>query len=196
MQQQELPNLNYGLNVKTLSVAMKPSIVPAILDHYLRKPLDQDYIVGTLLGTIDGQKVNVSNSFGVPLTYHKDKDGEGEFHVDMEFQAKMLKFYSNVNPNEGLVGMYISSVVFDALTTAAVGHYHSLFNKEEKSKNALLPSPVILMIDPKLSKSHMPLKVYYTANTFLKDLPMFCELRHEFEMEEVDETGLDILYYG
>lgn len=108
----------------------------------------------------------------------------------------MLKFYSNVNPGEGLVGMYISSVNFDQLTVSAIAHYHSLFQKDEKAKNALLPSPVILMIDPRSSSAQMPLKVYYTANTFLSDIPMFCELQHSFEIENVDESGLDILNFG
>lgn len=55
----ELPNLNFGLTVKQLQCIIHSTIVPNILDHYLRKPEDQDIIVGTLLGTIDGNIIDI-----------------------------------------------------------------------------------------------------------------------------------------
>jgi len=42
------------------------------LDHYLRKPEDQEIVVGTLLGTIDGSTIEICSSFAVPQYYDKE----------------------------------------------------------------------------------------------------------------------------
>ena len=62
----ELPNLNLGLTVKQLQCIIHPTITPNILDHYLRKPENQDIVVGVLLGTIDGSTIDICSCFSVP----------------------------------------------------------------------------------------------------------------------------------
>ena len=39
--QAELPNLNFGLHVKSLTCSIHPTIVSNILDHYMRRPEKQ-----------------------------------------------------------------------------------------------------------------------------------------------------------
>jgi len=55
----ELPNLNSGLSVKSLQCSIHPTIVPNVLDHYLRRPIDEEYVCGALLGTKDGSRVEI-----------------------------------------------------------------------------------------------------------------------------------------
>ncbi len=55
----ELPNLNFGLQVKQLQCLIQPVIVSNILDHFLRRPTNQKAVVGTLLGTLDGQNADI-----------------------------------------------------------------------------------------------------------------------------------------
>ena len=62
----ELPNLNFGLTVKQLHCVIHPNITPNVLDHYLRKPEDEDIVIGTLLGTIDGSVIDIQSCFSVP----------------------------------------------------------------------------------------------------------------------------------
>jgi len=50
----ELPNLNFGMQVKQLQCSIHTTIVSNILDHYMRKPEDETTVVGTLLGSVDG----------------------------------------------------------------------------------------------------------------------------------------------
>jgi hypothetical protein len=57
--QADLPNLNFGIHVKNLSCNIHPTIVSNILDHYLRRPDDQTTVIGTLLGSVDGTKVDI-----------------------------------------------------------------------------------------------------------------------------------------
>jgi len=81
--------------------------VPNILDHYLRRPTDQKTVVGTILGSVDNTKVDITTCFSVPLS-EEDEDGQKIFVLDKDYLAKMLKFYRKVNPKEGLIGLYLS----------------------------------------------------------------------------------------
>jgi len=100
----ELPNLNFGLQVKQLQCSIHPTIVSNILDHYMRRPAGENTVVGTLLGSVDGQLVEMQSCFSVPI----DHESDGTYSVDMEYQSKMLKFHRKVNPKEGLIGFYYS----------------------------------------------------------------------------------------
>lgn len=121
----ELPNLNFGLSVKPLHCLIHPTITPNIIDHFLRKPEDQgDIVVGTLLGTIDGSQIDIYSSFAVPQYYDRDSQ---ELVADTEYMQKMLKFHRKVNPNEGLLGMYISCKKLDEHGLALVKYFNELF---------------------------------------------------------------------
>jgi len=56
---QELPNLNFGIYSKPLNCTIHPTIVPNILDHFLRRPQNQNLVVGSLLGAVDGTQVDI-----------------------------------------------------------------------------------------------------------------------------------------
>lgn len=45
----------------------------SVLDHYLRRPENQKRVIGTLLGTVSANVVEVTNSFAVP---HLEKNDE------------------------------------------------------------------------------------------------------------------------
>lgn len=73
--------------------------MPGILDHYLRKPEDIDIVAGTLLGTANGNKIDICSSFAVPLmddVAEEDEDTE-QLLIDSVYQEKMLKFYRKVS---------------------------------------------------------------------------------------------------
>jgi len=62
----ELPNLNYSLGVKPLNCVIHPNVAGNIIDHFLRKPLGQELVMGTLLGTVDGTRIDICSCFAVP----------------------------------------------------------------------------------------------------------------------------------
>lgn len=156
----DLPNLNLGLTVKQLRCVIHPTITPNVLDHYLRKPEDQDIVVGTIMGTIDGSQIDILSSFAVPQYYDKEQK---DLVIDSEYMQKMLKFHRKVNPNEGLLGMYISSKKLDEHGLALVSYFSELFQYEKK--RALIPFPLIMMVDPTLSDNKLSVKVTYTICT-------------------------------
>ena len=141
----DLPNLNFGLTVKQLHCTIQPTVTPNIIDHYLRKPEDQDIVVGTLLGTIDGSMIDICSCFAVPQYYDREQK---DLVVDGEYMQKMMKFYKRVNPKEGLLGMYISAKELDEHGLALVAYFSDLF--QSARKKALIPFPLIMMVDPSL----------------------------------------------
>ena len=99
-----------------------PTITPNILDHFLRKPEDQDLVVGVLLGTIDGSQIEICSSFAVPQYFEQNV-----LIIDQEYMQKMMKFYKKVNSKEGLLGMYISSKKLDEHGTQLLSYFSELF---------------------------------------------------------------------
>lgn len=49
-------------------VEVKPVALFSILDHHLRRPKGQEKIIGTLMGSTDGDRVLITSAFGVPHT--------------------------------------------------------------------------------------------------------------------------------
>lgn len=45
----------------------------SVLDHYLRRPDGQKRVIGTLLGTVSANVVEITNSFAVPHLEQNDK---------------------------------------------------------------------------------------------------------------------------
>ena len=62
------------------------------------------------MGTIDGTRIEIMSSFAVPQYYEKQSK---ELVVDSEYMQMMLKFHRKANPNEGLLGLYISCKKLD-----------------------------------------------------------------------------------
>lgn len=50
-----------------------PIVLFSVLDHFLRRPEGQKRVIGTLLGTVAANTVEVTNSFAVP---HLEKNSE------------------------------------------------------------------------------------------------------------------------
>lgn len=142
--QAELPNLNFGLHAKPLSCSIHPTIVSNILDHYMRRPEKQQTVVGTLLGSVDGSKIDIQDSFMVPCQLNADKS----INFDMVYNDKMLKFHRKVNPKEGLIGLYKTGTDIDNETTSLWYEYNNML--KDSKKKAQLDKPLLLLIDPTL----------------------------------------------
>ena len=151
----DLPNLNFGLNVKPLHCSLHPTIVPNILDHFLRRPTDQKSVVGTLLGSVDGTQVDIQTCFSVPLA----EDEESGLVVDKDYLLKMLNFHRKVNSKEGLIGLYLSGQKLNEMAVYLYKYYQDL--SRDKKNKAMLPSPLIMLIDPTMQGNRLSIKVSY-----------------------------------
>lgn len=136
-----------------MSCNIHPTIVSNILDHFLRRPEDQSTVIGTLLGSVDGSKVDIQTSFSCPLSLSND----GSIITDKEFTERMLKFYRKVNPKEGLIGFYKTGSSLDESTLTIYNYYLELL-KDSKNKG-LLSQPLLFLIDPTMQTNRLTIKV-------------------------------------
>jgi len=54
----------------------------------MRRPANQQTVVGTLLGSVEGSRIDIQTSFAVPLSMEKGD----EIVFDFEYASKMLTF--------------------------------------------------------------------------------------------------------
>ena len=114
--------------------------------------------------------------------------------IDGDYMQKMLKFHRKVNPNEGLLGMYISCKKLDKHGLSLVAYFQELFQKEKKK--ALISFPLIMMVDPTLSENKLSIKILNLVSSFMTKNPIFCELSYAFALDQYQRSGLDVLFYG
>lgn len=133
-----------------------PTIVPNVLDHFLRRPVEKVPVVGTLMGSVDNTKVDITTCFSVPLS-EDDEDGKRSLVLDKDYLNRMLKFHKKVNPKEGLIGLYFSGVHIDKNVVTLFKYFQEL-SKDKKNK-ALLSSPFLMLIDPTMQDNRLGIKV-------------------------------------
>jgi hypothetical protein len=159
--QSELPNLNFGFYVKQLQCSIQPSVVSIILDHYMRRPQGEDTVVGTLLGSVDGQIVDIQTCFSVPM--EQDQDNKKSKLIDKDYNEKMLKFHRKVNPKEDLIGMYLSGTEIDAYAVSLFQYYQELSLEKTNRQTTLAGAPLIMLIDPTMKNLSLSIKVSFQS---------------------------------
>merc|ERR1712141_301609 len=83
-----------------LVARVHPVVLFGIADSYERRNEDAKRVIGTLLGTYEKGRVEVTNCFTVPHT-----EGD-EVAVDMDFARTMFELHKQVNRGEQVVGWY------------------------------------------------------------------------------------------
>ncbi|CAM9583623.1 unnamed protein product [Ectocarpus sp. 8 AP-2014] len=97
-------NLSAFASSNDIVVKVHPMVLFSVLDHYLRRPENQKRVIGTLLGTVTANVVEITNSFAVP---HLEKNDE--VAVGKDFNKSMLALQQRVNGRESVVGWYATS---------------------------------------------------------------------------------------
>jgi len=210
-------NINLGITAGGMSTAkqfhaiLQPQVIPNLLEHSQKRETEGNHasvVIGTLLGTLDGKLLEVSNSFPMTLIVKKKSDGkdeksgkesgkaneEPEYIIDTEYLKKMVKFYKTINEQESVLGYYISSTKISKLTMVIYQYFTSLF--KDKVVKTAIQSPIMLMFDPTLEKNKLDIKVMTLHSLFMPECPYFSEIPYKFKLQNFDKTGLDVLFYG
>ena len=58
----------------------------------MRRPENQTTVVGTILGSVDGSRIDLQTCFPVPISLGKD----GTIEFDTEYASKMLNFQRKI----------------------------------------------------------------------------------------------------
>jgi len=140
-------HLFLAIDEAPLVCRIHPVVIFTILDHHNRRKSDQTCVIGSLLGSVSDNVIEVKSAFGIP-----HNESNEELNVDMDYHNTMLKLHLRANPNETLVGWYSSASIVDRNSVLI----HDIFWEEMGS------SPVHLTVDSELYGGRMEIQPYVT----------------------------------
>ena len=113
-----------------LVVKVHPVVLFSIADSYERRNADSHRVIGTLVGSVDKQSIEVTNCFCIP-----HKEYEERVEADIVYAQEMFDLNKKVAPHEALVGWFAtgndftrhSALIHDyyARETKVTSHYIS-----------------------------------------------------------------------
>jgi translation initiation factor 3 subunit F len=172
---------------RSINCKVHPLVVSTILDAHIRRQEGNEKCIGALMGFFEGNCLVISDAF---MVLHKENQESGTISIDKEYHRKMVTLKKKVCPTENVVGWFVTC---DDVEPSFV-LVHNFFGTPSESRFAssqLLPSPVVLTVDPTLSNGDLNIKVSVMQTTVGADsLVQF----HQLPME-LDERSMPVLQY-
>lgn len=171
-----------------VTVVIQPQALFSILDHSLRRPKDQDRVIGTLLGhrSDDGGEISVQNCYAVPHTETAE-----QVEVDMDYQKTMLSMHLRANPKEVLVGWYATSSELNTFSALIQNFYG-------QQGDGTFPYPAVHLTvsteagQPPESRAYISAPIGVTAER-AADSCSFIPVPHEIRYGEAEKSGLELI---
>lgn len=171
-----------------ISVIVQPQAIFSILDHSLRRNVDQGRVIGTLLGvrSEDGTEVEIRNCFAVGHTETSD-----QVEVDMEYQKSMLALHLRANPKEVLIGWYATSSELNTFSALIQNHYGS-------QPEGTWPHPAVHLTVSTEPGKEIEMRTYISApvgvtNERAQDSAAFLPVPYEIKYGDADRSGLELI---
>ncbi|KAF2745678.1 Mov34-domain-containing protein [Sporormia fimetaria CBS 119925] len=171
-----------------LSVSVHPQAIFSILDHSLRRPQDQDRVIGTLLGTRseDGTEIEIRNCYAVPHTETAE-----QVEVDMDYQKQMLALHLRANPREVLVGWYATSSDLNTFSALIQNFYG-------QQGDGTWPHPAVHLTVSTEPGKEIESRTYISAPIGVTaeraaDSCLFIPVPHELKYGEAERSGLELI---
>jgi len=152
-----------------------------IADSYERRSNDNHRVIGTLVGSVDKQCVEVTNCFCVP-----HKEYEERVEADIVYAQDMYELNKKVAPHEALVGWFATG----SEITSHSALIHDYYARETKD-------PIHLTLDTTLSGGKMTMKAYVFVPLGVPGATsgsMFTPVPVEITAGEPEIAGLDLLH--
>jgi len=132
------------------TMKIHPTVLFQIVNSFERRPLDKHVIVGTLLGTIDKNSVEVTNSFMVP---HSISNVDGTVSFEMNLADNLYKLNKEVAPQEVIVGWWMTGFEVNIVAVPI----HDYYARQ-------CANPVHLLVDTTLRTGKMSIKGFVQVN--------------------------------
>merc|ERR1712226_465848 len=164
-----------------IRVKVHPVVLFQIADAYERRDMEKYRVIGTLLGSVDKQSVEITSCYCVP-----HKDYEERVDVDVVYNQDMLELNKKVSPSENLVGWFTTGNE----VTSHSSLIHDYYSRETKD-------PIHLTVDTTLNSGRMSLKAYVFVPIGVPGATsgsMFTPIPVEILAYEPEVTGLDLLH--
>ena len=127
------------------TVIVHPLAILHVIDHHNRR--QDGRVIGTLLGRIDGNTVEITNCFAVPHAERGD-----EVAIGKDFNKKMLALHMR-SSKEIVVGWYASAA--DCLVADTSSLIHEFYAGECEDRD-----PVHLVVDTRMIVDCLQIKAY------------------------------------
>jgi translation initiation factor 3 subunit F len=167
---------------------IRDQAVFSILDHSLRRPADQERVIGTLLGTRseDGTEIEIRNCYAVPHTETAE-----QVEVDMDYQKQMLALHLRANPREVLVGWYATSSDLNTFS-ALIQNFYS------QQGDGTWPHPAVHLTVSTVPGQDIESRTYISAPIGVTaeraaDSCLFIPVPHEIKYGEAEKSGLELI---
>jgi translation initiation factor 3 subunit F len=138
-----------------LTVKVHPTVLFQIVNAYERRNLDRTSILGTLLGTIDKNTVEVSNCFVVP---HSISPDDGTVSIEMHLADTMYKLNKQVHPTEVIVGWWTTGFEVNAIAVPINDYY-----------SRQCSNPIHLLVDTTLRSGKLAIKGFLQVDIGVPD---------------------------
>jgi len=164
-----------------LKVRVHPVVLLQIADSYERRSQENHRVIGTLVGSVDKQCVEVTNCFCIP-----HKEYEERVEADIVYAQDMYELNRKVAPHETLVGWFATGNEI----TSHSALIHDYYARETKD-------PIHLTLDTTLVSGRVTMKAYVFVPLGVPGATsgsMFTPVQVELVAAEAEIAGLDLLY--
>jgi len=164
-----------------LTVKVHPVVLFSIADSYERRPAESHRVIGTLVGNVDKQCIEVTNCFCIPHKEHEDK-----VEADIAYAQEMFELNKKVAPHEALVGWFATG----SEITSHSALIHDYYARETKD-------PIHLTLDTTLSSGRVNMKAHVFVPIGVPGATsgsMFTPVKIEMMATEPEIAGLDLLH--
>ncbi|XP_068687242.1 COP9 signalosome complex subunit 6-like [Montipora capricornis] len=166
----------------SVSVALHPLVIMNISEHYTRikaqygEPNPQ--VIGALLGTQDGRKIEIFNSFELQF----DRFDDGQIVINMEYYKTKEEQFHQVFKNLDFLGWY---------TTGSLPTENDI--RVHKQMCEINESPLFLKLNPLAKTNDLPISLYESVIDIVDGATrmLFVETQYTLATEEAERIGVD-----
>ncbi|PNH02266.1 Eukaryotic translation initiation factor 3 subunit F [Tetrabaena socialis] len=165
--------LPVGANI---SVKVHPVVLFAICDAYTRRKENQDRVIGTLLGVVVDNTIEVKNCYVVP-----HNESSEQVMVDVVHHKTMFDLHQKVAPHEVIVGWF---------ATGSELYNSDALIQEFYSKESAYP--VHMVVDTTLKEEKFSIAAYTARTLALGDKVLateFVEIPCETIFGDIERVG-------
>lgn len=189
---QNMPKYFDILPFPCIRCRVHPVVIFTILDAYIRREEDQQYVIGTLMGIVsEGNILEITDCF---VDRHSLTD-EGLLQIIKDHHESMYELKQKINPKEQVVGWFCTGCEMTELTCAVHGWFKQFSSVSKFNPQPPLIEPVHLMVDTTLEKASLTIKAFFQAPLHIvKDSCFhFHEIPLEIYTPQADKGGISML---
>lgn len=176
----------------SIKCRVHPVVIFTILDGYIRREEDQQYVIGSLMGVMsEGNLLEITDCF---VDRHSLTD-EGLLQIIKDHHESMYELKQRINPKEQVVGWFCTGSEMSELTCAVHGWFKQFSNVSKFVPSPPLTDPIHLMVDTTLEKHSLSIKAYLQAPLSLvkESCFHFQEIPLEVFSPHADKGGISML---